>query len=201
MIQYIVFALPAYLIARPKEYFRSALAYCVGVAMAWGSFAIMMEAFHVPEAQLNAHVGELFLLPFVGVGIAWVTKTAVVKTPAHDVSSMRVRFGIFLGWLFNAVALVCAAPGAIFFIKQGGQVTDEQSIWITMSLGGACAVWLLGRGIRYVLVGPPHAASLSDLSAQNGYSLKTDGSHGTTSVPLVPTNQTPAKHWGASVRE
>jgi hypothetical protein len=96
----------------------------------------------------------MFLLPLVGVGIAWATKEAQVNTAA-DVSSIRVRFGMFVGWVFNAAALLAGAMAGLITINQAGPLSQAQTYAVTALMAVAGAVWLLGRGIRYVLVGPP----------------------------------------------
>lgn len=58
------------------------------------------------------------------------------------------RLGVFLGWLFTAAALLCAALAVLVFVNKGEPVFG----WVALAAGGA--VWLFGRGVRYVLVGP-----------------------------------------------
>jgi hypothetical protein len=73
------------------------------------------------------------------------------------VIGMLVRFGIFLGWLFNAAALICAAPAVLMYINQRGPMSDGDTCGSLAFLGIAGAVWLFGRGVRYVFVGPTYA--------------------------------------------
>ncbi|MCP3395754.1 hypothetical protein [Bradyrhizobium sp. CCGB20] len=71
---------------------------------------------------------------------------------------MLGRLGVFLGWLFTAVALVCAAPAVMIWINGGEPVLG----WALLLAAGA--VWLFGRGIRYVLVGPAVAPAPAERS-------------------------------------
>lgn len=66
---------------------------------------------------------------------------------------MLGRLGVFLGWLFTAGALLCAVPAVLIWTK-GGE-NDAVFGWVFLAVGGA--VWLFGRGLRYVLVGPASA--------------------------------------------
>ena len=70
---------------------------------------------------------------------------------------MLVRFGIFLGWLFNAAALICAAPAVMLYLNKP-QMSEGDNFVVWLSLGVAGAVWLFGRGVRYVFVGPKHVS-------------------------------------------
>lgn len=67
---------------------------------------------------------------------------------------MLVRLGIFLGWLFNAVAAVCAFMAGFVVFNQQGALSNNQTFMVTGLLVIAAGVWLLGRGIRFVFVGP-----------------------------------------------
>ncbi|MEY9419141.1 hypothetical protein ABIF69_005583 [Bradyrhizobium japonicum] len=58
------------------------------------------------------------------------------------------RLGVFLGWLFTAAALLCAGLAVLVFVNKGDHIFG----WVALAAGGA--VWLFGRGVRYVLVGP-----------------------------------------------
>ena len=83
MLEYILFALPSYLIARPKQYLRSAMAYCVGVVCSYGLIFVAGTMAHLSNQELDQHVVLMFLLPIVGVGNAWATKEARVVTYSH----------------------------------------------------------------------------------------------------------------------
>lgn len=61
---------------------------------------------------------------------------------------MLGRLGVFLGWLFTAAALLCAALAVLCWTNGGEPVFG----WVVMAGGGT--IWLFGRGVRYVLVGP-----------------------------------------------
>ncbi|WP_038975643.1 hypothetical protein [Bradyrhizobium japonicum] len=67
--------------------------------------------------------------------------------PAPELG-MLGRLGVFLGWLFTAAALLCAALAVLCWTSGGEPVFG----WIVLAVGGA--IWLFGRGVRYVLVGP-----------------------------------------------
>jgi hypothetical protein len=68
---------------------------------------------------------------------------------------MAARLGIFLGWIFTSVALVLAAFGAWLVSKHStAPMTDLEFLFICATFGTGAVVWLLGRGIRFVLAGP-----------------------------------------------
>lgn len=58
------------------------------------------------------------------------------------------RLGVFLGWLFTAAALLCGAIAVLVFVNKGVPMFG----WAALVSAGA--IWLFGRGVRYVLVGP-----------------------------------------------
>lgn len=90
------------------------------------------------------------------------------------------RLGVFLGWLFTAAALLCGAIAVLVFVNKGVPIFG----WAALASGGA--VWLFGRGVRYVLVGPtgnPEPAGA--LPAER------------LSVPRVPVRPPPASPWGS----
>lgn len=184
MLEYILFALPSYLIARPKEYLRSALGYCIGVVASYAMILTAITAAHWPEGEIENHVAQMFLLPLVGVGLAWFTKEAQGNTTV-DASSMRVRFGMFVGWLFNAAALLLGGLAAVITINQAGPLSQGQTYAITALIGVAGAVWLLGRGIRYVLVGPPQAPQPTPLVDTRQHERTSVASAVPFSTPMV----------------
>lgn len=73
--------------------------------------------------------------------------TASSPLSSHELGILG-RLGVFLGWLFTAAALLCAALAVLVFVNKGEPVFG----WVALAAGGA--VWLFGRGVRYVLVGP-----------------------------------------------
>ena len=78
-------------------------------------------------------------------------------------TSMLVRFGIFLGWIFNAAALACAAPSVIIFVnRSSGPLSNDDMGMMGVSLAIAGLVWLLGRGVRYVFVAPKGESPAQD---------------------------------------
>ena len=63
---------------------------------------------------------------------------------------MAARLGIFLGWIFTSVALALAALGAwLVYRHPAAPMTDAEFLF----------VWLLGRGVRFVLAGQRHNAN------------------------------------------
>jgi hypothetical protein len=68
---------------------------------------------------------------------------------------IAARFGLFVSWIATAVALVLGGLGVIGFYN--APIPFNQETWIIY--GGLCAaafvVWLLGRGIYFVLAGSP----------------------------------------------
>ena len=68
---------------------------------------------------------------------------------------MAARLGIFLGWIFTSVALALAALGAWLLSKHSAapMIDGEFSFVIAIFVTGGI-VWLLGRGVRFVLAGP-----------------------------------------------
>jgi len=190
MLEYVLFALPSYLIARPKEYLRSALAYCAGVVGSYAFIVLAGTVLHVSGKQLDDLVGQMFLLPLVGVGIAWFTKEPRVNT-AVDVSSTRVRFGMFVGWLFNAAALLILAVAGAISVNRTGPLSQSNLSLLIAILPVAGTVWLLGRGLRYVLVGPPQGTRptpRADASQLERASLASLGT-GSTAIPMAAVSK------------
>jgi hypothetical protein len=75
---------------------------------------------------------------------------------------MAARLGIFLGWIFTSVALVLAAFGAWLVSKHStAPMTDLEFLFICATFGTGAVVWLLGRGIRFVLAGPKQSTHVS----------------------------------------
>ncbi len=76
---------------------------------------------------------------------------------------MAARLGIFLGWIFTSVALVLAAFGAWLVSKHStAPMTDLEFLFIYATFGTGAVVWLLGRGIRFVLAGPKQSTHVSE---------------------------------------
>ena len=69
-------------------------------------------------------------------------------------TTVVARFGLFLRWIATAVALMLGGAGAIGFLYAPPIVNE---MWFIS--GALCAaalvVWLLGRGIFFVLAGSP----------------------------------------------
>lgn len=92
--------------------------------------------------------------PLAGSSVPTYSGRAPVPSPAtgHPLTSpelgMAGRLGVFLGWLFTAVAVLCAALALLVLVNKGEPVFG----WVALAVGGA--VWLFGRGVRYVLAGP-----------------------------------------------
>lgn len=68
-------------------------------------------------------------------------------------TTVTARLGWFLSWIATAVALALGGLGAAIFYTSG----TSNDVWLFG--GGLCAgalvVWLLGRGIFFVLAGSP----------------------------------------------
>ncbi len=76
---------------------------------------------------------------------------------------MAARLGIFLGWIFTSVALALAAFGAWLFSKHSAApMTDLEFLFVCAMFGTGAVVWLLGRGIRFVLAGPKQPTHVSE---------------------------------------
>jgi hypothetical protein len=68
---------------------------------------------------------------------------------------MAARLGIFLGWIFTSVALALAALGAWLVYKHpAAPMTDAEFLFVCAMFVTGGIVWLLGRGVRFVLAGP-----------------------------------------------
>jgi hypothetical protein len=155
LLVYALCGVPAYLIACPRAWLRSALAYIAGVIIALAALVAVGWSLDLSNQWFESHIGQVFLVPAVGVGVAWSVKTATLR-PVDQLAagSMLVRLGIFLGWLFNAVAAVCASIAGFVVYNQQGALSNNQTFMVTALLVIAAGVWLLGRGIRFVFVGP-----------------------------------------------
>ncbi|MCP1738432.1 hypothetical protein ABIF65_010977 [Bradyrhizobium japonicum] len=110
---------------------------------------------------------------------------------------MLARFGIFLGWLFNAAALVCAAPAVLMYFNLHGRMSDDRvyMAWFFVIIAGA--VWLLGRGLRYVFVGPTyvsHAKEFVERFADPNAPLRLPASHPPGRAPA--SDGSPSGPWG-----
>jgi hypothetical protein len=109
-------------------------------------------------------------------------------------SSMLVRFGIFLGWIFNAAALACAAPSVIIFVSRSPQpLRNDDIVMMGASLAIAGAVWLLGRGVRYVFVGPKDVSPTQDF-VERFYDPNAPvrlGPYGSSEPPVTPRSSVP----------
>src|SRR5882757_1145224 len=70
-------------------------------------------------------------------------------------TTVAARFGLFVSWIATAVALVLGGLGAVGFYNAPAPINENT--WLIS--GGLCAVafvvWLLGRGIYFVLAGSP----------------------------------------------
>ncbi|XIA65692.1 hypothetical protein ACFIOY_05415 [Bradyrhizobium sp. TZ2] len=110
--------------------------------------------------------------------------SAIASSPLPPPAlGMLGRLGVFLGWLFNAVALICAAPAVLIFVNGRG---DPTLAWALLAV--AAAVWLFGRGVRYVFVGPretpgPAKEFVERFAAPN---VSVRQAFRTSEVPTVP---------------
>jgi hypothetical protein len=93
---------------------------------------------------------------FVGVPVMWGLGTLQKRAQARRrrLTTVAARFGLFVSWITTAVALVLAGAGAVGFYNVPPQINERWYI-----SGGLCVaalvVWLLGRGIYFVLAGSP----------------------------------------------
>ena len=93
---------------------------------------------------------------FVGGGFALLFGALEKRAQARRrrLTTVAARFGLFLRWIATAVALMLGGAGAIGFLYAPPVVNE---MWIIS--GALCAaalvVWLLGRGIFFVLAGSP----------------------------------------------
>jgi hypothetical protein len=73
-------------------------------------------------------------------------------------TTVTARFGLFVSWSATAVALVLGGLGAAGFYSATTPINENT--WLIS--GGLCAaafvVWLLGRGVYFVLAGSPPLA-------------------------------------------
>jgi hypothetical protein len=100
------------------------------------------------------------LIPYVvlagGVPL-WVLFTLQKRSQARRrrLTTVAARFGLFLNWIATAVAVVLAGLGAAMFYEAHTPI--DKDTWLLG--GGLCVVallvWLLGRGIYFVLAGSP----------------------------------------------
>jgi hypothetical protein len=94
---------------------------------------------------------------FVGGAFSWVFYTLEKRAQARRrrLTTVVARFGLFLRWIATAVALILGGAGALWFYNAPTPFNGET--WFFA--GGLCAsafvVWLLGRGIYFVLAGSP----------------------------------------------
>ena len=73
---------------------------------------------------------------------------------------MAARLGIFLGWIFTSVALALAALGAwLVYRHPAAPMTDAEFLFVSAVFVAGGIVWLLGRGVRFVLAGQRHNAN------------------------------------------
>src|SRR5438105_2697315 len=76
---------------------------------------------------------------------------------------MAARLGIFLGWIFTSVALVLGAFGAWLLSKHSAApMTEGEFVAFSTLFATGGIVWLLGRGIRFVLAGPRQSTHVSE---------------------------------------
>jgi hypothetical protein len=77
---------------------------------------------------------------------------------------MAARLGIFLSWIFTSIALVLAALGAWWLLSRHSvaSMTDDEFLLVSGIFVTGGIVWLLRRGVRFVLAGPkPNAQYIS----------------------------------------
>jgi len=93
---------------------------------------------------------------FVGGGLMWGLGALQKRAQARRrrLTTVAARFGLFVSWIATAFAVVLGGAGAVGFYNAPPIINE---VWIIS--GGLCAaalvVWLLGRGIYFVLAGSP----------------------------------------------
>jgi hypothetical protein len=98
---------------------------------------------------------------FVGVPVMWVLGTLQKRAQARRrrLTTVAARFGLFVSWIATAVALVIGGVGAIVFFEDHHTPINQETWFFSGGLcAGAFVVWLLGRGIYFVLAGSPPEA-------------------------------------------
>jgi hypothetical protein len=122
-------------------------------------------------------------IPYLAFGgmLLWGLETLQKRARARRrrLTSVSARFGLFVSWITIAVALVLGGLGAVGFYTERGPLNQE--VWIIY--GGLCAggfvVWLLGRGIYFVLAGPlPEEPTPSPATADDPPALKVKAANG-----------------------
>jgi hypothetical protein len=107
---------------------------------------------------MDSRVSLLLQIAFV-VGALWTLWTLQSRAQARRqlLTTVTARFGLFVSWGGTAVALVLGGLGAAGF--SGATTPINENTWLIS--GGLCAaafvVWLLGRGVYFVLAGSPPA--------------------------------------------
>ena len=96
-------------------------------------------------AMYGAFLGAVFW--------GWETLAQRARARRRKLTTVAARFGLFVSWIATAVALVLGGLGAVGFYNASTPINDNT--WFIS--GGLCAaavvVWLLGRGIYFVLAG------------------------------------------------
>jgi hypothetical protein len=91
---------------------------------------------------------------FVGGPLLWLLNTAEKRAlqRRRRLTTVTARFGLFLSWIATVVALILGGFAAFMAYTS----SSPNDMWL---VGGFCAaalvVWLLGRGIFFVLAGSP----------------------------------------------
>jgi hypothetical protein len=112
----------------------------------------------------------LGLIPYVLL-VGWAVLSGIDTLQKRSqqrrrrLTTVAARFGLFVSWIATAVALVLGGLGALWFYNAPTPFNGET--WFFA--GGLCAaafvVWLLGRGIYFVLAGsPPEAPEPSQVA-------------------------------------
>jgi hypothetical protein len=107
---------------------------------------------------MDSRISLLLQIAFV-VGALWTLWAWQSRARARRqmLTTVTARFGLFVSWSATAVALVLGGLGAAGFYSATTPINENT--WLIS--GGLCAaafvVWLLGRGIYFVLAGSPPA--------------------------------------------
>jgi hypothetical protein len=100
----------------------------------------------------------LGLIPYVLlVGWAVLCGIDTLQKRSHQrrrrLTTVAARFGLFLSWIATAVALVLGGLGAVVLYTSG--TSNDVGLFAGVLCAAALVVWLLGRGIYFVLAGSP----------------------------------------------
>jgi len=94
---------------------------------------------------------------FVGVPVMWGLDTLQKRALARRrrLTTVAARFGLFVSWIATVVALVLGGAGALWFYNAPTPFNGETWFFAGGLCAAALVLWLLGRGVYFVLAGSP----------------------------------------------